>query len=260
MSKAAYTSRWRCLCAYDGTEFKGWQKQPNRKAVQDKIEEVLAEIFDRPIRTIGAGRTDAGVHAAGQVFHFDAIWNHTSHALLQALRTYLPAGISVRKVDLVSNRFHAHISARGKRYRYRICRGWAMPEQDRFVHSMKDRSLNIDAMRDAAQRFLGTHDFAAFSANRGKGDNEPTIRKLWRMEWKEVGDELHLTTEGEGYLYKMVRSMVGAMIDVGLGRMDYSEISEILMTRKRTPRVVSAPAKGLRMEKVFYRLPKLARN
>jgi tRNA pseudouridine38-40 synthase len=260
VKKATKPTRWRCLCAYDGTEFNGWQKQPNRKAVQDKIEEALAEIFGCTIRTIGAGRTDAGVHAAGQVFHFDAPWNHPEDSLLQALRVHLPVGISPRMVTAVSDRFHAHISARGKRYLYRICPGWAMPEKDRFVHSMKGRSLDVDRMKEAATCFLGTHDFAAFAANRGHGDKEPTVRKLWRSEWRVQGGELHFITEAKGYLYKMVRSMTGAMIDVGLGRMEPSEISAILKSSKRTARVVSAPAKGLSMEKVFYRLPKLART
>ena len=253
------SQRWRCVCAYDGTEFKGWQKQTNGKAVQNKIEEVLSGIFGLPVRTIGAGRTDAGVHARAQVFHFDGPWIHGANALLQALRVSLPIGISPRKIESVPASFHAHLSAQGKRYLYRICTGWAMPEDDRYVLSMKERSLHLKAMREAASYFLGTHDFAAFAANRGNGDHEPTVRKVWRMEWREKGSELHLITEAEGYLYKMVRSMVGTMLDVGLGRMEPHEIPEILKTKKRTARVVSAPAKGLRMEKVFYRLPKSAR-
>jgi tRNA pseudouridine38-40 synthase len=135
-----------------------------------------------------------------------------------------------------------------------------MPEKDRFVHSMKGRTLQLDRMKEAASFFLGTHDFAAFAANRGHGEKEPTVRKLWRSEWRVQGGELHFITEAKGYLYKMVRSMTGAMIDVGLGRMEPSEISEILLSSKRTGRVVSAPARGLSMEKVFYRLPKLARS
>ena len=134
-----------------------------------------------------------------------------------------------------------------------------MPDQDRYVHSLKDRPIDLQAMKKASAHFMGTHDFAAFAANRGKGDTEPTIRKLWRSEWFEKkGNEYHYVTEGTGYLYKMVRSMVGAMLDVGLGRIAPDEIGEILQTSKRTARVVSAPAKGLRMERVFYRLPKRA--
>ena len=134
-----------------------------------------------------------------------------------------------------------------------------MPDQDRYVHSLKDRPIDLEAMKQASAHFVGTHDFAAFAANRGNGDTEPTIRKMWRSEWFEKkGNEYHYVTEGSGYLYKMVRSMVGAMLDVGFGRIDPDEIGEILQTRKRTARVVSAPAKGLRMERVFYRLPRSA--
>jgi tRNA pseudouridine38-40 synthase len=260
LKKKTKLSRWRCLCAYDGTEFNGWQKQTNRESVQDKIEHCLEEIMGTPVRTIGSGRTDAGVHASGQVFHFDAQWNHSPQALLQALRVSLPVGISPRKIDAVPTSFHAHLSAKGKRYLYRICKGWAMPDRDRYVHSMKERSLDLEAMQEAASCFVGTHDFAAFSANRGAGDDKPTVRTLWRSEWKDRGDELHFFTEGQGYLYKMVRSMVGAMIDVGLGRIPAQEIAGILQTNKRTARVVSAPAKGLRMDKVFYRLPQRANS
>ncbi len=250
--------RWRCTCAYEGTFFNGWQKQPNRQSVQDKIEETLASIFRHPVSTVGAGRTDAGVHAAGQVFHFDAEWRHSSQALLQSLRSSFPDGISPRKVDPATPGFHAHLSARGKRYRYRLCKGWSMPEKDRFVHSMRNRPLRIDWMKDASQHFIGVHDFSAFAANRGNGDQESPVKKVWRVDWIERAEELQLVVEGSGFLYKMVRSMAGAMIDVGLGKISPAEIACILRSRQRTARVVSAPAKGLWMEKVFYRLPRLA--
>ena len=133
-----------------------------------------------------------------------------------------------------------------------------MPEVDRYVYSMKERKLDFQAMQRAAGYFVGTHDFAAFSANRGNGEEEPTIRTLWRSEWRVRGEELHFITEGRGYLYKMVRSMVGSMIDVGRGRISPEEIPRILQTTHRTARVVSAPAKGLSMDKVFYRLPRRA--
>ena len=130
-----------------------------------------------------------------------------------------------------------------------------MPEQDRFVHSMRGRSLAVQAMREASRYFIGVRDFSAFAANRGASDKESPVKKVWRVDWLERSEELHLVVEGSGFLYKMVRSMVGAMIDVGLGKISPEEIPCILESRKRTARVVSAPAKGLRLEKVFYRLP-----
>ena len=119
--------RWRCDCAYDGTEFAGWQKQPSKLAIQDYIEHALEEIFHHPVKTIGAGRTDAGVHAKNQVFHFDKDWSHSEENLLQAMRSHLPKGISRGRSVKLSSRFHAHLSAKGKQYRYRALKGWAMP-------------------------------------------------------------------------------------------------------------------------------------
>jgi tRNA pseudouridine38-40 synthase len=247
-----------CECAYDGSTFNGWQKQPNGQAVQDKIEQTLKEIFRLPIRTIGAGRTDAGVHARGQVFHFDAPWRHSETEFLQALRVSLPNGISPRKVKAVSSNFHAHLSAKGKRYIYRINKGWAMPENAPFSYSLKDRSISLDAIKQACPLFLGTHDFSAFAASRGKADTEPTEKTVWRVDWMKKKDEYLVTVEGGGFLYKMVRSMVGALLDVGYGKLLPQDISVILASGKRTARVVSAPAHGLCLEKVFYRLPALA--
>ena len=258
MSQKPKQMRWKCTCAYDGSFYNGWQKQPNRESVQDQLEEVLQNIFRRPVRTIGAGRTDAGVHARGQVFHFDAEWRHGGNALLQSLRVSLPPAISPRSVTAVSPSFHAHLSAKGKRYLYRICKGWAMPEYVAYAHSLKERKINFALMKEAAVHFLGTHDFSAFAANRGKGDTESPVKTVWLADWVEKPTELRFVVEGGGFLYKMVRSMVGALIDVGYGKMDPSEIRAILASRKRSVRVVSAPAHGLCLEKVFYRTPRRA--
>ena len=248
--------RWSCLCAYDGTEFAGWQKQPNGHAVQDKIEEALEKIFGSPVRTIGSGRTDAGVHAIGQVFHFDAPWMHPLQSLLQAMRTYFPTGISPLELKEETNDFHALLSARGKRYRYRLFLGWAMPEADRFVYSLKEKKVNLAAMHKAAKYFIGEHDFSAFSVSRGEDEKlESKVRKVWKVEVLKEKEEVQVVVEGSGFLYKMVRSMVGALLDVGMGKLKTEEIEIFLKSKIRTERVVSAPAKGLCLEKVFYHLP-----
>ena len=250
-------SRWRCLCAYDGTEYAGWQKQPSGDSVQNAIEYALGEIFQSSIKTVGAGRTDAGVHAKGQVFHFDWNWKHGEYKLLQALRSKLPNDISPRSIKPVSSEFHALRSARGKCYRYRAVEGWAMPEDDRFCISLKNQKIDVDAMHSAAKCFVGKHDFSAFAASRGKGEQEDPVKDIWKFDIQEKRKELQFVVEGSGFLYKMVRSMVGGLFEVGRGKIEVQLIKELLKSRKRTEVVVSAPAKGLCLEKVYYRMPKI---
>lgn len=245
--------RWRCDCAYDGTGFAGWQKQPNQKAVQNFINVALEEIFHHPVRTVGAGRTDAGVHAKGQVFHFEKNWSHGEDSLLQAMRAHFPEGISPRKVRKVGSGFHALLSAKGKCYRYRTTKGWAFPQDDRFVLSLRNTDLDLARMKLAANCLLGEHDFSAFSASRGKGDYENPVKKIWKLEVVSRGDAIDFVVEGSGFLYKMVRGMVGALLDIGKGKLSAEACQDILASAKRTELVVSAPAHGLCLEKVFYR-------
>ena len=249
------TTRWRCVCAYDGTDFSGWQKQPAGDAVQDKIEKGLEEIFRRPVRTIGAGRTDAGVHAKGQVFHFDADWNHDAKDMLNAMRVHFPAGISPRSLVAVRPTFHALISAKGKLYRYRSVLGWAMPQEDRFVLSLKNRKLDCEKMKSASKHLIGTHDFSSFAASRGNDKDENSVRTVWDIKVVSRARSVDISVWGGGFLYKMVRSIAGALLDVGGGKIEPFEIAAMLEAKKRTERVVSAPAKGLCLEKVFYRTP-----
>ena len=248
--------RWRCLCSYDGTDFAGWQKQPNGLAVQDRIEHALGEIFGQVIPTVGAGRTDAGVHADGQVFHFDGPWPHSCTSMLQAIRSKLPAGITPLEIVPAKPNFHALCSAKGKRYRYRAIRGWAKPRDDRFAHSLKNRRIDCEKINQAVGFFIGEHDFTAFSVNRGAVE-QSSVRKVWKVKLTEKNELIEFVVEGEGFLYKMVRSIVGALLDVGSGKIEPSEIEQILQSCIRTERVVSAPAKGLCLEKVFYRKPRV---
>ena len=244
--------RWRCDCAYDGTEFAGWQKQPSKLAVQDFIDKALEEIFHHPVKTVGAGRTDAGVHAKNQVFHFDKDWKHGEDSLIQAMRSHLPKGISPRKICKVAPHFHAHISAKGKKYRYRMIRGWAMPQDERFALSLKNLDPNVNKMRDASRCLLGEHDFSSFAVSQGKGERENPFKEIWKIDLADRGKGIDLTVEGSGFLYKMVRSIVGALLDVGEGKLSSPQLRQILKSRKRTEVVVSAPAHGLSLEKVFY--------
>ena len=244
--------RWKCTCAYDGTDFEGWQRQPRGTAVQNLVEVALAQIFARPVQIHGSGRTDAGVHARGQCFHFDADWAHSPDKLVRALHSTLPSVIRIHSVRQVSDKFHARFSAKGKRYLYRYYLGRANPLEDRYVWACRDLPVNIEAMQAAARALIGEHDFTAYSATHAK-DNDPNpIKEVTRLALKQNGKHLRLEAEGSGFLYRMVRSFAGALYAVGRGRLTAVDIAQILESKQRTHRIVTAPAKGLSLDKVFY--------
>ncbi len=254
MSSAAApkSRRWRCVCAYNGADFAGWQSQElrNRPAIQDVIEKRLAAILGAPVRIHGSGRTDAGVHARGQVFHFDAAWRHGPGKFLAALRVGLPASIQVRSIREATGGFHARFSARGKIYSYNLCLGDADPFIRPEVWSIF-RPLDLSAMEEAAAFLRGRHDFRAFSATRGAGD-EDTVRDLRRLELRRRGRRVRIVAEADGFLYKMVRSLVGALVSVGEGKLAPEQVRVILASRHRTAAVQTAPPQGLFLEKVLY--------
>jgi tRNA pseudouridine38-40 synthase len=244
--------RWKCICAYDGTDFDGWQRQREGLGIQNIIEAALSQIFDTPLKTHGSGRTDAGVHARGQCFHFDADWPHDAVKLQRALHSILPVTIQIRSIKKVSKEFHARHSAIGKRYRYRFYLGRAQPFEQRFLWACRDVPLNLPAMQEAASRLVGKHDFTAYGATHGKDSDPNPVKTIQRLDIVQKGRHLTLTTEGSGYLYRMVRSFAGALYSVGRERLSPCEISEILESRQRTHRIVTAPGMGLSLEKVFY--------
>lgn len=253
----ATPSRWRCLCSYDGTNYRGWQKQPRGQSVQGCIEQALQKTFTKKIKTIGAGRTDAGVHALGQVFHFDAAWRHGADNLLKALRVRLPEDILPLELVEVPSSFHALCSARGKYYVYRAVEGHALPMEMRYVHSLKNRTLDVASMRKGADHLVGRHDFSSFAASRGSGEEESPIKELWRLEVVRSGRRIKIKALGGGFLYKMVRSIAGALFDVGIGKLEPDDIRDLLESRERTRIVKTAPARGLCLGKVYYRRPKV---
>ena len=244
--------RWKCTCAYDGTDFDGWQRQPSGGAVQNHIEAALTQIFDRPLQLHGSGRTDAGVHARGQCFHFDAEWLHKPEKLVRALHSILPTSIRIKSVKSVSDDFHARFSVSGKRYLYNYYLGRADPVDDRYVWACRDLPLDLKEMQAAADRLLGTHDFSAYSATHGKENDPNPVKTVSRLQLKQRGKFIRLDAEGSGFLYRMVRSIAGALYAVGRGRLTPDDIAEILESKKRTHRIVTAPAKGLFLDKVFY--------
>lgn len=244
------TQRWKCTCAYDGTSFAGWQSQVGGTAIQDVLEARLQQIFKRLVRVHGSGRTDAGVHAREQVFHIDADWRHAPDKLLAAMRTQLPIGLQIRTVRKVSKEFHARFSATGKRYDYTIHLGDADPFTRPYAWPIF-KPLDLVAMQAAAAVLVGRHDFRAFTALNGP-EREDTVRDLRRLDIVKKGRRVTITAEANGFMYKMVRSLVGALVSVGEGKLSIAQIKAILESRTRTPIVQTAPPQGLFLTKVYY--------
>lgn len=242
--------RWKCSCAYDGTDFNGWQSQACGNTIQDFIERRLAEIFAKSVRIHGAGRTDAGVHAKRQVFHFDAPWPHGADKLLRALRCGFPRTIQIRRVHEVAQSFHARFSAVGKRYTYQLYLGQADPFFHRYCWSLGSAALDFSKMVAAAGLFCGTHCFQAFTNKRGDEKGETYVRTIRRSELRQNGRKITYITEGEGYLYKMVRRMVGALADIGRGTKTADDLITALHTG--TENFQAAPAAGLILHQVLY--------
>ncbi len=244
--------RYRMTVAYDGGGFQGWQRQPDKPSVQGELESALARLTGERPDVHSCGRTDAGVHAWGQVAHFDLARPWAPDALKKGLNALLPETVRVREVRRAAAEFHARYDAAGKEYRYTI---WNAEVEDpcRRQYALHVRSpLDIAAMREAARRLVGTHDFAAFSANPNR-EIGSTVRTLYRLEVRKSGSVVSIRAAGDGFLYKMVRSLAGHLVRVGRGKVPVAETDTILTSRTRTARVETAAAKGLTLYRVHYR-------
>jgi tRNA pseudouridine38-40 synthase len=247
--------RFRATLEYDGTEFSGWQLQPDARTVQGELEAALAGVTGAPSRPTAASRTDAGVHARGQVVHFDSGTRLSPTELRRALNSKLPRDVSVLEVREAPADYHARHDAIGKRYVYRIlARGSPSPLRRRFVWHLRQR-LDLGAMQAAAAGLLGSHDFAAFRGVPGGAPAEDTERTLDRLEWLRDEDELVLVTEARSFLRHMVRNLVGTLVDVGAGRLAAASIPAILASRDRSRAGPTAPPHGLCLDRVFQRQP-----
>ncbi|WP_307400832.1 tRNA pseudouridine(38-40) synthase TruA [Desulfofundulus luciae] len=240
--------------AYDGTNYHGFQEQRGTGLVtiQEVLEKCLRRLAGREIRVTGAGRTDAGVHARGQVVNFDACgWSIPTDRIVLALNGMLPRDIAALKAEEVGPEFHARYSALAKTYRYTIYNSRIPSPFWRLYSHFVPRPLDVEAMAQAAQKLVGTHDFASFQAAGSPIKN--TVRTLFAVDVFREGIELvHLTFRGNGFLYNMVRIMVGTLIEVGLGKRDPDDIPAILAARDRTRAGPTAPPEGLCLERVEY--------
>lgn len=245
----------RLVIAYDGTPYQGWQIQGNAPTVQLHLESALTALWQQPVRLHGSGRTDTGVHAHGQVAHFQAPKKFSSpERLRDAIHAHLPATIRIRSAAFVPLSFHARFSARGKEYHYRIIHGGEeSPFEVNYAWQLR-RTLDVEKMKHASRLLLGEHDFAAFASNPGYA-RESTIRTLYRIDLGTRGHRLTLRFTGSGFLYRMVRNLTGALVRVGDGRLTPDNLKAILQSRKRSSAPPPAPAGGLTLYRVYYRTP-----
>lgn len=239
---------YRLVIGYDGTDFRGWQRQPDGRTVQGVLEEAVFKITRKRTVVHGAGRTDAGVHALGQVAGFRGVFKLTDEVLFRALNAVLPADVRVFSLVEAPPGFHARRSARSKLYRYRIVHSPQASPLDRRYVLHWPYPLKLGAMREAARLFVRTADFSAFSSNR---DRSP-VRTVTRSELRRSGDEIVYTVEGQGFLRYMVRTIVGTLLEVGRGRIRPADIEEIFGTGDRSLAGPTAPARGLTLVRVDY--------
>jgi len=244
-------SRFKITVNYDGTNYFGWQVQPNAVTVQEKIEGVLFRLSGERVKVHGSGRTDRGVHARGQVAHFDMNKPFSENALWRALNALLPDDIRVMGVELAAPDFHARKNAVAKEYRYFIWNDAVLPPTERFTHLQVRHPLDVDAMRTAASMLTGRHDFASFTAN-PKDFVESTVRTVFAVDVTQNGSEIVIAARGEGFLYKMVRSLAGWLIRVGKGEVAAETTKTVLESTLRTSEVPTARPQGLFLWQVEY--------
>ena len=235
---------------YDGTRYRGWQRLPGRDdTIQGKLETALSRILGEPIEISGSGRTDAGVHARGQVANFHCESNMPAKEILENLRRYLPEDIGIYSCKDVSPRFHARLNAKEKTYRYRIWNSNMPCVFDRRYVAVMPETLDLEAMGQAAEHLLGEHDFSAFCGNAKM--KKSTVRYIRSIEIRRCGEEIQMEFTGNGFLHNMVRILAGTLIEVGRGEREAHSIPE-LFGGKRAEAGFLVPAQGLCLMEVMY--------
>lgn len=242
--------RIKLIVSYDGTAYCGWQVQPNGITVQQQIEDAIFKATGETVRVTGSGRTDAGVHAKAQVAHFDTNSTIPPQKIFKALNAHLPSDIKVLSSEMVDDNFHACTSAKSKTYQYFLYNSEVEhPLKERYAVKI-DGDIDVQKMLDASKAFIGEHDFKAFCAS-GSGA-KTTTRTIYNIDISDTDHYLSVTVKGNGFLYNMVRIMVGALVAVGKGEMQKADIEKMLSTGERHFNIKTLPSKGLCLLKVEY--------
>lgn len=235
---------------YDGTCYAGWQRQPDHPTIQEAIERAIHQVSQTTVSIIGAGRTDSGVHALGQVASFRTDREWPASSWMRALNAVLPKDIAVRSSALMDDHFHARHDARGKLYTYRILHRPARPTVDRAFVWHIYKPLNEAAMQQSAATLIGSQNFSSFEGS--LTDNTNPICHLQRFDILRQGEEIHIEVYADRFLKHMVRAMVGTVVEVGLGKRTPDSLTEVLRSRDRTAAGLTAPAHGLCLMRVDY--------
>lgn len=244
-------TNYKVTLSYDGRPYSGWQKQGNTgNTIQERIENILKSIVNEDVEVFGSGRTDAGTHATGQVANFHINWLKTPEELMNILNDKLPETIAILDIAEVDNRFHSRLNAKSKIYTYTIWNSNIPPVFARkYSFWVKDK-LNINAMKKASEHLIGQYDFKSFTSL--KKTKKSTVRTITKIDFVEDGDKIIISFHGNGFLYQMVRILIGTLIEVGEGTKQENEIPSILKSKKREKAGFTAPSHGLELTKVFY--------
>ena len=235
---------------YDGTNYSGWQSQKNSRSIQDTIEAAIRRITGRKARLIPCGRTDAGVHALGHIANFKTALNIPLYKLQRGLNSVLPKDIVIKEIREVPLKFHSRFDAKSKTYCYTIINGASPSAVQRNFTAHISYKLNLSLIKKEAKHLLGKHDFKSFQA--ADKVERSSIRTIKRMDIKKSGDLIKITVEADGFLYNMVRNIVGTLIEIGRGRFKPGSVAKILKAKDRKLAGPTAPAKGLCLMEVKY--------
>ena len=247
--------KFKFVISYDGTNYAGWQVQKTGTGVQEKIEAALQKLFQVDIRLHSSSRTDTGVHALGMAAHCEipaARFKMPDEKLLLAINAHLPGDIRIASATRCASTFHARFDAQGKQYRYQVWNHAALNPLLRHQAWHVPQPLDMAAMRKAASLFVGTRDFKSFAANRNY-EMETTIRTVHRCQIRRSGPLITFVIEGDGFLYKMCRGMVGTLVQIGQGKLAVAAVGRIFASKDRRAAGMTAPALGLILWKVYYR-------